>query len=158
MQRDERGVQTTGRPRKVKEPLFAVELVDGIRVAIVCGRLYKIVGDEFVPVDRTDFANKWIVSAWYNSPWVKEDGRYTAVGAHIKGNPYGLDDDFLEKDGRIRITDRLDTEDDIRGYFRAHSIYGIVFLTESGKVERIVYRTQYGLRWPTKESETADGK
>lgn len=141
-----------GRPRKVKtEPLFPVELVDGIKCAIVGGRLYFVDNGEFTPVDRGDPANKWVASAWYNSPWITEDGRYTAVGAHINGNPYGLDEDFLERDGRIRILEKLDTDDAIREYFRAHSIFGIAFCREDGTVERIVHRTQYGFRWPEKE-------
>lgn len=141
-----------GRHKKTeKVPLFPVELIDGIRCAIVGGRLYKVNNGEFFPVERQNPVNKWVISAWYNSPWIKEDGRYTAVGLHIKGNPYGLDDDFLEKDGRIRILEKIETEDDIRKYFRAHPIYGIAFCREDGKVERIVHRTQYGFRWPEKE-------
>lgn len=142
-----------GRPKKVKEPLFAVELIDGIKVAIVDGRLYKVDEGKFTPVSKTDPAHKWIVSAWYNSPWVTEDGRYTAVGAHIKGNPYGLDDDFLERDGRIKIFEPLDTEGEIRDYFHTHPVYGIVFLKENGKVVKIVRRQQFGFLWPYRESE-----
>jgi hypothetical protein len=64
-----------------------------------------------------------------------------------------LDEDFLERDGRIWIFDKLDTEDDIREYFHAHPVYGIVFFAPDGKVDRVVCRTQYGCKWPVKESE-----
>lgn len=158
MQRDERGVQKTGRIEKSDEPLFAVELIDGIKVAIVGGRLYRVEHGKFTPVDKSNPANKWIVNAWYNTPWAKEDGRYTVVGEHIKGNPYGLDDEFLEKDGRIKIFDKLETKDDIVKYFRTHPAYGIVFFLENGKVDRVVYRTQYGFKWPCREREMQNGE
>lgn len=144
-----------GRPKKVtlRESLIAVEYIDGIKVAIRNGRLCKVNGGKWKEIDRNDPVNKWVVAAWYNTPWAIEDGRYTAVGAHIKGNPYGLDEDFLERDGRIRIFDKLDTEDDIKEYFRTHPVYGIVFIKKDGKVDRIICRTQYGCRWPVRESE-----
>jgi hypothetical protein len=140
------------RKREHKTP-HPVEYIDGVKVMIRGGKLFCRKGTEWAEIDRADPAHKWVVAAWYNSPWVTEDGRYTAVGAHIKGNPYGLDEDFLERDGRIRIFDKLDTEDDVREYFHAHPVYGIVFFAPDGKVDRVVCRTQYGCKWPVKESE-----
>lgn len=125
-----------------------VELIDGIGVEIRGGKLYRDKGGELVEVDRTDPANKWIVAAWYNTHWAKEDGKYTVVGDHVNGNPYGLDDVFLERNGRIKINEPLKTDDDIREYFRTHPIYGIVFFKWDKRVKKIAYRTQYGFRWP----------
>jgi hypothetical protein len=140
-----------GRAKKKKYP---VEMIDGARCWIRDGKL-MVAGKDGIPTpaDKDDPAHKWFWAAFVNSHWVKEDGTYYAVGPHFCGNPYHLDEDFLEKQGRIRIYAPLDTEDDIREYFRDNASFGIVFYDEDGRAQGVIRREQYGFRWPVKESE-----
>lgn len=135
------------------------ELIDGGKCAIRDGRLWipGAEGKEWTPADHDNPAHKWYWAAFVNSHWVKEDGIYYAVGPHFNGNPYGLDEDFLEKQGRIKILAPLVTETGIEEYLRENPIYGIVFCGKSGRIVRIVRRTQYGLRWPVGDEDGRDG-
>ena len=106
----------------------------------------------WVPVKeypRAGGPDKWLVRAYNNSVWNREDGTYEAVGLHFQANPYGLDDDFLERHGRIRIEDCPRDFDGIREYLRTHEIEGIVWRREDGKMCKIK-RRDFGFPWPVK--------
>jgi hypothetical protein len=98
--------------------------------------------------DRTA-ADKHFVHAYVNTPWVNEDGTYEAVGLHFQRNPYKLDDDFLERHGRIRIKDCPRDFEGIREYLRTHNIEGIVFHRGNGEMCKI-RRKDFGFKWPVK--------
>ena len=151
----------------------ATEKVDGAACAIIDGVLYKrydAKGKEppkgaipcqdapdpytghfphWVKVDTRIAADKWFVQAWMNTPWLYEDGTYEAVGLHFQGNPYGLDADFLEKHGRIKIKDFPRTFEGMREYFRTHYIEGVVFWKD-GEPQCKVKRTDFSFGWGEK--------
>lgn len=149
----------------------ASEKVDGSCCAIIGGRFYRrfdakrgrtapegaipcqeapdpVTGHfpHWVLVDPSNPADKWYWNAYINTPWASEDGTYEAVGVHFQNNPYGLDDDFLERHGRIRIADCPRTFDGIRRYLESHNIEGIVFRREDGEMCKIK-RSDFGLIW-----------
>lgn len=149
----------------------ATEKVDGACCAIFGGRLYKrltvrpwmkvpngaipcqsepdaITGSfpHWVPVDRDVPADRWLWSAYINTPWASEDGTYEAVGVHFQGNPYHLDDDFLERHGRIRIIDCPRDYDGIKEYLRTHDIEGIVFWKD-GEPRCKIRKKDFGMEW-----------
>lgn len=95
-------------------------------------------------------ADKWFLNAYYNTPWAKEDGTYEAVGPHFQSNPYGLDDDFLERHGRIKLPDCPRDFDGIREYLREHKIEGVVFW-RNGEPRCKIKRRDFGFEWPVKE-------
>ena len=156
---------------------IATEKVDGSCCAIIGGKLYKrfdykagrklpegaipcqesadpITGHwpHWVAVDPKNPGDKWYWSAYVNSPWVKEDGTYEAVGVHFQGNPYGLDDDYMEKHGRIRLWNVPRDFDGLRAYLKVHEIEGIVFHRGNGEMCKIK-RTDFGYPWPVKREE-----
>jgi len=153
----------------------ATEKVDGACCAIIDGRLWKrfdakpgrkippgaipcithadpITGHwpHWVMVDAKSKGDKWFVEAWVNTPWATEDGTYEAVGVHFQSNPYGLDADFLERHGRIKINDCPRDFDGIREYLRTHDIEGIVWWKD-GEPRCKIKRTDFGFPWPIKE-------
>lgn len=157
----------------------ATEKVDGSCCAIIGGRLYKrydanarkgrkppagaipcqgepdpVTGHWpcWVAVDSTAPADRWYWSAYVNTPWAKEDGTYEAVGPHFQANPYGLDDDYLERHGRIKLKDCPRTYEGIKEYLSTHEIEGIVWHRGNGEMCKIK-RSDFGLVWPVKESE-----
>ena len=95
---------------------------------------------------------KWFVNAWNNTPWIGElkdgsaDGTYEAVGLHFQNNPYGLDDDFLERHGRIKIKDFPRDFDGMREYLRTHDIEGVVFWKD-GEPRCKIRKKDFGFRW-----------
>ena len=103
-------------------------------------------------VDPASKGDKWFIRAYENTPWCREDGTYEAVGVHFQGNPYGLDADFLEKHGRIKIKDCPRTFDGIREYLRAHFIEGIVWWKD-GEPRCKIKRTDFGFPWPIREGK-----
>ena len=109
----------------------------------------------WVAVDTRRAADKWFVQAWVNTPWIGEmadgsaEGTYEAVGLHFQGNPYGLDADFLEKHGRIKIKDFPRDFDGMREYFRTHYIEGVVFWKD-GEPKCKIKRSDFGFRWGEK--------
>lgn len=151
----------------------ATEKVDGACCAIIGGALYKrydanvakgrkppegaipcqdapdpVTGHwPFFLRTQDSGEDKWFLNAYYNTPWAKEDGTYEAVGVHFQGNPYGLDDDFLERHGRIKLKDCPRDFDGIREYLRAHTIEGIVFWLD-GEPRCKIKRSDFGFRWP----------
>lgn len=154
----------------------ATEKVDGSPCAIINGELYRgyVVNAQKgmkapiggIPVtDRPDektgrwcfwvrvidglATDKHFAHAFKNTPWCREDGLYMAVGLHFKGNPYGLDDDFLERVGRIRHKNCPRDYFGIMDYLDAHEIEGIVWTREGGDACK-VERSDFGLKWPVK--------
>lgn len=153
----------------------AVEMIDGEVCALVSGRLFRLDmrhgrlraediynldgGDDdkatslrWIPVDNGEPKNKWYTAAYLNTPWVHKDGVYIAVGLHFCRNPYGLDEDFLERPYRIHIHESLRTFDDIWKWFSTHDAKGIVFIGASGE-KCYVERTDFNLPWPVYEFE-----
>lgn len=154
----------------------ATEKVDGACCAVINGQFYRrydakggqrrlpdgaipcqpspdpITGHwpHWIPVDTRRASDKWFVRAWENTPWVEEDGTYEAVGVHFQSNPYGLDEDFIERHGRIRINDCPRDYDGIREYLRAHEIEGIVWHRGNGEMCKIK-RKDFGFEWPVRE-------
>ena len=151
----------------------ATEKVDGAACAIINGRFYKrfdprgkretprgaipcqpapdpITGHwpHWVAVETNNNADRWFVRALANTPWAKEDGTYEAVGVHFQSNPYGLDDDFLERHGRIKVKDFPRDFDGMREYFRTHFIEGVVFWKD-GQPQCKIKRSDFGFKWPT---------
>lgn len=150
----------------------ATEKVDGACCAIIGGKFYKRFDAKegrkipdgaipcmpmrdpytghwphWLPVDFERGCDKWLVAAYKNSPWITEDGTYEAVGPHFQNNPYGLDEDCLEKHGRIVIHDCPRTFEGIREYLRTHEIEGIVFWKD-GKPMCKIKRSDFGFKWP----------
>ena len=152
----------------------ATEKVDGAACAIINGVLYKRYDAKHgkqppngaIPcqekpdpytghwphwdkVDTRKSEDKWFASALANTPWVREDGTYEAVGLHFQNNPYGLDSDFLERHGRIKVKDFPRTFDGMKEYFRTHAIEGIVFWKD-GEPRCKIKRSDFGFKWPVK--------
>ena len=154
----------------------ATEKVDGAACAIIGGRFYKRYDAKagktppkgaipcqpkpsenghwphWVKVDKESNADRWFVNAYYNTPWAVEDGTYEAVGIHFQKNPYGLDDDYLEPHGRIKLKDCPRDYDGIREYLRTHEIEGIVFWL-NGEPKCKIKRSDFGFEWPIKQTE-----
>lgn len=147
----------------------ATEKVDGMCCAIIDGKLHRLMNrkiaeslgvayvdpdpmkkrwDVWVEVDETELDGRWLYRAFVNTPWCREDGTYEAVGPHFKGNPYGLDDDFLERHGRIKH-DVPRTYEGIKEYLRTHEIEGLVFW-RGKEVGCQVCRKDFGFPWPVK--------
>ena len=103
----------------------------------------------WVAVDTRKSEDKWFISALTNTPWVREDGTYEAVGLHFQSNPYGLDADFLEKHGRIKVKDFPRTFEGMREYFRTHCIEGVVFWKD-GEPKCKIKRSDFGFNWPVR--------
>lgn len=156
---------------------LATEKIDGACCAIWGGRLYKrfdwkpgrklpdgaipcqkeadpVTGHfpHWVIVEPGNPSDKWFWNAYVNTTWAFKDGTYEAVGPHFQGNPYGLDDDFLEKHGRIVIFDCPRDFDGIKEYLRTHEIEGIVFNRGTGEMCKIK-RSDFGFEWPVKHEE-----
>ena len=155
----------------------ATEKVDGSCCALISGRFYKrydakrgraaprggipcqeapdpITGHWpfWVPVNALLPEDKWFSAAINNAHWVREDGTYEAVGPHFQGNPYGLDMDYLERHGRIKLADCPRDYDGIREYLRTHEIEGVVFHRGNGDMCKIK-RSDFGFKWPVKREE-----
>ena len=112
----------------------------------------------WVEINPKASADKWFVKAWVNTYWIGEmqdprtEGTYEAVGVHFQGNPYGLDDDFLERHGRIKVKDFPRTFDGMREWFRVHPVEGIVFWKD-GQPQCKIKRTDFGFNWPVRWEE-----
>lgn len=154
----------------------ATEKVDGAACAIIDGALYRRYDAnvkkgrkpplEGIPCqpEADPYTGHWpfwvkvmrgipsdahFARAFDNSPWCREDGTYEAVGMHFQNNPYGLDDDFLERHGRIKIKNLTRTYDGIYEYLATHEIEGIVFWKD-GEPQCKIRRRDFGLEWPIK--------
>ena len=157
---------------------IATEKVDGAACAIIDGEFYKRFdykmgrrkpNAEMIPcqpepdpvtghwpwwvkVRNSWPEDKWFTQAFNNTPWCREDGTYEAVGKHFQTNPYGLDDDFLERHGRIRLVDCPRDFDGLKDFLCAHEIEGVVFHRGNGEMCKIK-RTDFGLEWPVMREE-----
>lgn len=153
---------------------IATEQVDGAACAIINGRLYKrfvarpsrgafepdgaIHCQEYpdkngrmpcwIPVMDTE-EDKWYIEAYLNTPWNREDGTYEAVGVHFRNNPYGLDADFLEAHGRIKVRDFPRDFYGMKEYLRTHDIEGVVFWN-GGEPRCKVKKADFGFEFPDK--------
>ena len=157
----------------------ATEKVDGAACAIIGGEFYRRYDanpkkGRKPPIDGTPCQPEpdpvtghwpfWVrvypgvasdahfLRAYKNSPWCREDGTYEAVGVHFQSNPYNLDDDFLEKHGRIKINDCPRTYDGIYEWLRAHEVEGIVWW-RNGEPGCKIKRKDFGLEWPVKHEQ-----
>ena len=166
-------VVTSGCEWVLKGEGIATEKVDGVCCAIIGGELYKRIvkkpagrtpAVEMIPcqfdpdpitkempywakVSRANVGDKWLLTAFYNTPWNRKDGTYEAVGRHFQGNPYGLDADFLEEHGRIRIKDCPRDYDGLKRFLGSHPIEGVVFWRGNGEMCKIK-RRDFGFPWP----------
>ena len=103
----------------------------------------------WTPAELKNPSNRWLSAAIANTPWIgEEDGTFELVGKHIQSNPYGLDADFLERHGRIKIKDCPRTFEGIREYLRIHEIEGIVWWKD-GEPKCKIKRSDFGFKWPT---------
>lgn len=93
-------------------------------------------------------SDQYFTRAFLNTPWCREDGTYEAVGKHFQGNPYELDDDFLEKHGRIVLKDCPRDYWGLMQYLEDHEIEGVVFHRGNGEMCKIK-RSDFGIIWPT---------
>lgn len=161
----------------------ATEKVDGAACAIINGALYRRYDANlkkgrkppldgipcqpeadpttghwpfWVAVIRGIPSDQWFVEAYDNSPWNREDGTYEAVGLHFQSNPYGLDSDFLERHGRIKLKDCPRDYDGLFEYLSAHEIEGVVFHRGNGEMCKI-RRKDFGLEWPVRSKGDVDG-
>lgn len=153
----------------------ATEKVDGACCAIINGEFYKRYDAKrgrsappgaipcqpspdpytghwphWVKVNPKNTGDKWYLAAYENTPWYREDGTYEAVGVHFQNNPYGLDADFLERHGRIKIKGCPRTYEGIREWLRVHPVEGIVFWRD-GKPGCKIKRSDFGFTWPVKD-------
>ena len=154
---------------------IATEKVDGSCCAIIHGKFYKrfdlksgrvlpkgaipcqeaadpVTGHfpHWVPVDPSNPADKWYWAAYVNTPWVKKDGTYEAVGLHFQNNPYNMDSDFLEKHGRIVLYNVPRDYKGIRAFLAVNEIEGIVWHRGNGDMCKIK-RTDFGFPWNGKD-------
>lgn len=155
----------------------ATEKVDGSACAIINGELYKRYDAKhgkkppdgaipcqekpdpytghwphWVKVDAKSKGDRWFVAAYENTPWNREDGTYEAVGLHFQNNPYGLDADFLERHGRIKVKDFPRTFDGMREWLRVNAVEGVVFWKD-GKPQCKIRRRDFAFPWPIKEGK-----
>lgn len=153
------------------------EKVDGSCCAIIGGKFYKrydakrgkvppagaipcqeapdpVTGHwpHWVAVNPNNSGDKWYWNAYVNTPWVTEDGTYEAVGPHFQSNPYGLDDDYLEKHGRIKLWNVPRDFEGLRAYLMGNEIEGIVWHRGNGEMCKLK-RTDFGYKWPVKREE-----
>lgn len=162
----------------------ATEKVDGAACAIIGGELYRRydanvkkgrkppmygIPCQEAPDPVTGHWPHWVrvlpgiasdqhfLRAFLNTPWCREDGTYEAVGLHFQNNPYGLDDDFLEKHGRIKYADCPRDYFGIIDFLSAHEIEGIVWHRDNGDMCKIK-RSDFGLEWPVRVKGNESGE
>ena len=155
------------------------EKVDGSCCAIIGGKFYKrfdakkgknpppgaipcqdapdpVTGHfpQWVAVDPNNPADKWFWAAFVNTPWIKEEGTYEAVGLHFQGNPYNMDEDFLEKHGRIVLWNVPRDYRGLMAYLSVNDIEGIVWHRGNGEMCKLK-RSDFGFPWNVKEKKNA---
>lgn len=149
----------------------ATEKIDGSCCAIIDGVFYKrydakkgkvppaaaipccdpdpITGHwpHWLPVDPDNNADKWFCAAYENSNGKNlEDGTYEAIGKHFLANPYGMENDILERHGIRILSDVPRTFEGIRDYLENHYIEGIVFWKD-GEPQCKIKRKDFGFKW-----------
>ena len=100
----------------------------------------------WVPCIRGIPSDQYFFAAYDNTPWNREDGTYEAVGPHFQGNPYGLDEDVLERHGRIKLHNIPRTYDGMCEWLRTHEVEGIVFWKD-GEPKCKIKRSDFGFKW-----------
>lgn len=108
----------------------------------------------WVKCERDNPADKWYWNAYDNyvketfggTPW---NGTYEAIGKHFNGNPYNLNEDYLEPHGIRVIEDLTRTFDGIKQYLTENYIEGIVFWKDD-EPQCKIKRTDFGLPWGSK--------
>lgn len=103
----------------------------------------------YVKVDPNNSSDKWHVKAKEKYDTLI-DGTYELIGVHFSGNPYHLDDDYLEKHGLRVINDITLSYDGIKQYLENHYIEGIVFYRNNGDMCKIK-RIDFGFNWNNKK-------
>lgn len=107
----------------------------------------------WVEVDPSNPSDRWFVKAkdcWESqSDMSLPNGTYEAVGPHFNGNPYGLDNDILERHGEDEVVVKRDF-DSIKLWLNNHKQEGLVFWLNGEPVCKIK-RTDFGLKWPVKD-------
>lgn len=108
----------------------------------------------WVRCDRENKGDKWFWAAYDKTfkDSKPSDGTYEAIGKHFNGNPYGMDDDILEKHGsrKVSLIDR--TFDTVKFVLEHNNLEGLVFWFNGEPVCKIK-RTDFGFEWPLKEEE-----
>jgi hypothetical protein len=118
-------------------------------VGIPCGEPDPVTGHWpwWVPMVRGSSSDRWYWEALKNTPWVGKDGTYEAVGPHFQNNPYGLDADFLEKHGRIKVKDFPRNFEGVRDWLAQHDVEGVV-VWKDGEPAGKIKRRDFGFEWP----------
>lgn len=154
----------------------ATEAISGETVIVANGKMMRRVardddraGDE-TALEPDPYRRKWrpwvvvddkhpgdepYLRAFNNTPWYRKDGVYIVVGPGFSGNPYGLDDTFLELEGRIKHPDCPRDFEGIKEYLRTHDIKGIAFRRD-GAIGCQILRKDFGFEWPIKEVNDAE--
>lgn len=109
----------------------------------------------WVAVNPDDPADKWYWNAYVNTEWINRDGTYEAVGLHFQGNPYNMDDDFLEKHGRIVLWNVPRDYRGLMAYLSAHEIEGIVWHRGNGEMCKLK-RSDFGFPWNVREKKSGN--
>ena len=75
-----------------------------------------------------------------------KDGTYELIGSHEQGNPYGLEDDILEKHGERILANVPRNYEGLKQYLKNTYIEGIVFYRGNGEICKIK-RSDFGFVW-----------
>ena len=118
--------------------------------AIPCCEPDPITGHwpHWVKVDPNNPADKWYYKARMNTLDLY-DATYEAIGPHFQSNPYGLNEDVLERHG-IRCEDVERTFEGVKAWLETHNEEGLVFWYQGEAVCKIK-RSDFGLPWPVVE-------
>lgn len=116
--------------------------------AIPCCEADPITGHHphWIKVSADNPNDKWLMKAYNEYVFNKEDGTYEAVGPHFQTNPYELDHDILIPHGLITI-DVPRSFDGIKQYLCDNHMEGIVFWKD-GEPRCKIKRTDFGFKWP----------
>lgn len=103
----------------------------------------------WIRCDRNNKQDKWFWAAYDN--YIAENGKiddwtYEAIGPHFQGNPYNLDEDFLNKHGQS-IFNLKRTFNDVKEWLENYHIEGIVFWKDQKPVCKIK-RSDFCFKWP----------
>jgi len=106
----------------------------------------------WVKIDATNPADKWFFNAYKNTPNLKDNTTYEAIGLHFNGNPYNLSIDHLIEHGSVIKIDVERTFEGIERYLFLNQIEGLVFWKD-GEPKCKIKRKDFGYPWPIKEEE-----
>lgn len=153
---------------------IATEMIDGESCAIIDGVFYRKANTGYwkaeLPEGSIPIRTKWnesvkfywipispgvkkdlkFLDALENTPWISpaQDCLYEAVGKDFKTNPYGLDANYLEVAGRIKIKDLTLSYTGIYEWLKEHEgVEGIVWWKDGSPMCKI-RRKDFGLVYP----------